>query len=857
MRHRSKRGREGNVNGRPPRIDTEEEAKDKRHGRCGVIGLFALYHVLVVLGAVWWVFSTCEPLGLDAPKSAFSEARALTHVDVLSKRIGFRQISSPGLKEGGAYIKQQCEHLATLATKSGQFSAQVDVEDVSGALNDVIFNTPVTNAYRNLTNILLYISPKGAEGKKALLVNSHYDSTYGSPGASDCAACVAIGLEIARAIVEEGKDIQTPILFLFNGGEETIMQAADGFMKMSKWLPRVGAFINLESTGSGGFPLVFQYSGLWTMEAFVRGAKHPRGSVIAQDFYNMKLIPADTDFRMLSADHRGSLPGIDMATVLDAAAYHTDRDTLERIRPGTTQEYGETATGVVDELLRAMADGVPDDGEHKNEKAVYFDGFHTWMVLYTMDTAMKIHSLPLVLIGVAYFLRRSEVDGIPLRGLGSFQLKWGFAGVLIGILSLLLAILLPMAFGAAWVYFTGRAMFWFSTHYPAYLTYGSMSVIGMMLPWQTNSHHIKISSSLLGLCVLLGGVGLHLTKAGFGSSYEFSLLSLFGACVAMFIPMKLYSPFRAIPALVMAALPALGCLTMGLAFTEHLLDKISLMGVGHPVWGIYTPDLGIAGLVGFTVFLSTTLLMPYFVGVLNTWQKRSIIAGLFGVSLVSAGLLGFNSPFSVYRPRRVQLKHIHETTGASPSAYYSLSAWEPLPIHTILPKSFDTEKMLDKTDSRPSIVMFPLHKHTRCYYFEAPVTSTKPWGATPPKLHKVKHEDAGDSTARRLFLELHWEKPGWGVMNMTGPILGWSLTDSVAKSVREDGGVDHVIRFNQDAEEPVWPFWVDVPSGEELRIEMGISYFAETAELNAIVAEIPDWTSIATATVALSKWTFS
>lgn len=60
-------------------------------------------------------------------------------------------------------------------------------------------------------------------------------------------------------------------------------------------------------------------------------------NVCSQDFFRARLIPADTDFRMFSQDYEGSLPGIDVATVLDATAYHTNRDTLERIRRGTTQ----------------------------------------------------------------------------------------------------------------------------------------------------------------------------------------------------------------------------------------------------------------------------------------------------------------------------------------------------------------------------------------------------------------------------------------------------------------------------------------------------------------------------------------
>lgn len=51
----------------------------------------------------------------------------------------------------------------------------------------------------------------------------------------------------------------------------------------------------------------------------------------------MGLLPADTDFRMFSYAHQGRWPGVDVAFLLDAAAYHTDRDTTDRIRAGTLQ----------------------------------------------------------------------------------------------------------------------------------------------------------------------------------------------------------------------------------------------------------------------------------------------------------------------------------------------------------------------------------------------------------------------------------------------------------------------------------------------------------------------------------------
>lgn len=56
-----------------------------------------------------------------------------------------------------------------------------------------------------------------------------------------------------------------------------------------------------------------------------------------QDFFETGVLPADTDFRLLSSKYMGTLPGIDMASLLDSGAYHMQQDVLERIRPGTLQ----------------------------------------------------------------------------------------------------------------------------------------------------------------------------------------------------------------------------------------------------------------------------------------------------------------------------------------------------------------------------------------------------------------------------------------------------------------------------------------------------------------------------------------
>ncbi|MCO5554640.1 hypothetical protein L7F22_008173 [Adiantum nelumboides] len=68
------------------------------------------------------------------------------------------------------------------------------------------------------------ISPAVAdEDAPAVLVNGHFDSAIGSPGAGDCASCVATMLEAVRLIIDTDWVPPSPIIFLFNGAEELFM----------------------------------------------------------------------------------------------------------------------------------------------------------------------------------------------------------------------------------------------------------------------------------------------------------------------------------------------------------------------------------------------------------------------------------------------------------------------------------------------------------------------------------------------------------------------------------------------------------------------------------------------------------
>ena len=57
--------------------------------------------------------------------------------------------------------------------------------------------------------------------RKAVLVNSHFDTVPNSPGGADDGLGVAAMLETLRAL-SSGPSLRNPVVFLFNGAEESI-----------------------------------------------------------------------------------------------------------------------------------------------------------------------------------------------------------------------------------------------------------------------------------------------------------------------------------------------------------------------------------------------------------------------------------------------------------------------------------------------------------------------------------------------------------------------------------------------------------------------------------------------------------
>lgn len=262
------------------------------------------------------------PSGSDAVPNVFNSRDAREHLEDIVN-LGIRHVGSEANEVHAVnLIVQKVEKIRTLASR--QVDIELSVQTVSGSFY-INFPDSMTQLYHNISNVVVRFRKRGTHPDHALLINAHYDSAVGSPAASDDAVSCATMLEILQTLASDPHPFlpDHSIIFLFNGAEETVLQASHGFITQHPWAGQVRAFLNLEAAGAGGKEIVFQTGPdhPWLARVYASVVPHPFASVIAQEVFQSGIIPSDTDFRIFR-DY-GHIPGIDMAYFTNGYVYHT------------------------------------------------------------------------------------------------------------------------------------------------------------------------------------------------------------------------------------------------------------------------------------------------------------------------------------------------------------------------------------------------------------------------------------------------------------------------------------------------------------------------------------------------------
>ncbi|KAL8550649.1 hypothetical protein ACS0TY_009170 [Phlomoides rotata] len=304
---------------------------------------------------------------------------------------------SPGLRQAAAYIKKQLELIKERA--DSKFRIEIEETVVNGSFNMMFLGQSISLTYRNHTNILMRISSiDSQDSDPSVLLNGHFDTPPGSLGAGDCGSCVASLLELARLTVDSGWLPPRPIIFLFNGAEELFMLGSHGFMTTHRWRDTVGAFINVEASGTGGFGKSLDFlciqigKDLNHHKMWLLMANYPphflfscisMANSAAQDVFGS--IPGDSDYRMFAKDY-GDIPALDMIFLLGPGSMQARGDNMFSLMKAFVNS-SNLLTAQERESLRADASGseVPITTLSKElvDKARFWGafGFYTLLTL--------------------------------------------------------------------------------------------------------------------------------------------------------------------------------------------------------------------------------------------------------------------------------------------------------------------------------------------------------------------------------------------------------------------------------------------------------------------------------------------
>ncbi|KAJ4748999.1 Endoplasmic reticulum metallopeptidase 1 [Rhynchospora pubera] len=848
--------------------------EDRRAFRC-LFCLAMLYGL-----ASWLVYTVLHmrhvlPLGPDAPLDRFSEARAVDHVRQLTVGTGGRQEGSPGLELAAQYIKSQLEEIARNAGPS--YRIEVEESLVSGSFSMYFLHHRVTLHYRNHKNVVMRISSNiSEEHDSSFLVNGHYDSPLGSLGAGDCGSCVASMLELARLIVDSKWVPPQPIIFLFNGAEELFLLGSHGFITTHKWRDTIGAFIDIEASGSGGIDLVCQSGpSSWPTRVYAEVAQYPMANSVAQDFFG--IIPGDTDYRIFAEDY-GKIPGLDIIFVLGGYFYHTSFDTVENLIPGSIQGRGENLIRLIKEfsnssVLLNEAKNSRKSGKflESDERAVFFDYLTFFMVLYSKDLAVILHTLPLgILLLVPFYLT------FPTTALGSFlgAIVDVLKGMLFHFSSLILAIILPVIAAVVRLLFTQYSMSWFAHPFLAFFMFVPCSLVGLLLPkklWSIKEETYYWGA--YGLYVVMTMVYAISGLSGGFLTYIMSLSMLlawlcFSLCKRSFGPQSLRS-------LAGYVVPLIPCLVYSVYYggflTQFVIEKMGMMGSLPQPYGYFVPDVIIAAVIGLVTGWSVGPILP----VTSQWLARSsIINFLLQITVVVLALASQLFPYSTSAPKRVVFQHTFVTADSSKieESSYGFSVVDSNGLNFLFYNSPDASRWLlnnsilsfeDKylSDRSSWVAIYPVSfLFTGSLKFPAKENEILEHYKIFPSLSILETVPLSEPGQRRIHLELHLGSLSqiWGTaINITGPLANWSFADSTLPEPQtvSGGPPSYICRLTGKSHEN-WTFWLEANGSESLHVDLAVLDQYLTTSASELKSLFPDWADVTAYSTFFSSYEF-
>lgn len=575
--------------------------------------------------------------GCTRGAGVFSEQNARAHVDMLAGTIGSRPIGTDANARARAYLIDQLK----------LYGLDVRVQETDARRAPIGRTAHVSN--------IIGLLP-GARPEAVGLV-AHYDSSPQAPGAADDGLGVAVVLEAARVLATR-QDRQWSTYVLLTDGEEAGLMGAAALMTDRTLTDHLKAFVNVEAVGSGGPAMLFETGpgNGWLVGPWARRAPHPRGGSYSIEIY--RRLPNDTDFSILK---RQEIPGLNFAAVGDSHAYHTARDTPERLSPRTVRETGENVVAIATALDRI------DVTQRSTWDATYFDIGGTTALSYGWIISW-ITAFAAVIAGVLAWVRVTRA-AVRIGGAGRWLLTlvWTALGALVVVAALI---------GATWALRAAREVYhpWYAAPDRLMLLLATVGAtlgwgitrLGAWLPSRAHGlrHPVVTWSLALPVWIALAFAALWFAPA---AAYLWTLPLLVAGALLLVVPPASGAAIRIASLVVLAV-----------ASTLWLRETVELFRFMVAVFGrlpIVTPVFAYAALLS----AAGIMIVPPFVATISGARpvlRPSLVTVLCLVAVVIAAGLAYGAPAYTHEQSLRRYVRALQESGAA-TATWEVASVEP------------------------------------------------------------------------------------------------------------------------------------------------------------------------------------
>ena len=677
-------------------------------------------------------------------------------------------------------------------------------------------------------------------------------------------------LEVLASIVKQVDrgvfDFNTELIMLFNGAEETFLQASHGFSTQNRWAKNLKAFINLEAAGSGGKELLFQAgpNNPWLVEEYIKSVPFPFGASVADDIFKSGIIPSDTDYKIFR--DFAHIPGLDIAYVTNGYIYHTTLDKSEYIPDDSIFRSGLNILALTKALLNSNGLTAPLD--NGTATPVYFDflGFQAFSV--ASETNRLVSTAMIIIVLIYIFLNQTILDTIK-----------GFTNVIFGFLS---GSIISLSIAAVLTLFNKGCMSWFSNQWVVIFLYIIPTFIGASLYHQlTRPNDItavikKEKQSFIGTLLVWMCLLLFLTILDKSTSFLASLWVIGPfICRGIIGEYILPSSKKGFYIVKVYTLTAVGIL-LALILTLNIF--VTFIDVMIPITGRMGNKIPSEILLAILASICSFSITSYFIPLTMYIDKKifytvsklsTILTAVIFLLAITRVLFPFSMKPGSPKPKRMFLSYISREgviDGNMPENYIWVLAGDWLSLQPILDvkrTSLDKAEVVNCNRTKiirdcPLSTFVPLYDRiAKSYFIKVEERNRVP----APVLTVISFTDINDKIRIVFSLQINYR----GVMVMSKRedvnMTSWSFQGEPTEIPLSDGTNIYFVHMACGFDPCVNEFWLEFEGFKsgQVNIEIGVANQwtnEESVVLEDLKREMPEWVDVISWQANYKTWQY-